>query len=256
MTEKTKIPPVVHLSYSKGELIIKEGDYGISIYKIFKGHVRIFKKSNSNIIPLATLGRGEVFGEMTFFNFLLEPRSASVEALDDVDLEVWHPARLTEEYKNMPPILGYIAKQTLNRLLRMNRIVDDLTSKKRQKKEERIAAEKKADKREYYRKKWDQEFLYSPVTHSSELNLYGVIKDISATGLGVEVAASNALKFSHNPGNKFKISFQLPSGNTISVVAIIRSVKDSKTPGRLFLGLEFTEISTDANKHLKFFMMP
>ena len=43
MNEKTKIPPVVHLSYSKGELIIKEGDYGISIYKIFKGHVRIFK---------------------------------------------------------------------------------------------------------------------------------------------------------------------------------------------------------------------
>jgi hypothetical protein len=36
MTEKKKIPPVVHLSYSKGDLIIKEGDYGISIYKILE----------------------------------------------------------------------------------------------------------------------------------------------------------------------------------------------------------------------------
>jgi len=251
VTEKTKIPPVVHLSYSKGELIIKEGDYGISIYKIFKGHVRIFKKSNNNIIPLATLGRGEVFGEMTFFNFLLEPRSASVEALDDVDLEVWHPARLTEEYKNMPPILGYITKQTLNRLLRMNRIVDELSTRKKKDKE----VDPEVAKRRYFRKDWHQEFLYSPVTHSSKLNLHGVIKDISPLGLGVEVSAGNTINFSHDPGNHLKISFQLPSGSTINVVAIIRSVKKSKVPGYLFLGLEFKDISKDALRQIDFFMM-
>ena len=251
MNEKTKIPPVVHLSYSKGELIIKEGDYGISIYKIFKGHVRIFKKSNNNIIPLATLSRGEVFGEMTFFNFLLEPRSASVEALDDVDLEVWHPARLSEEYKNMPPILGYITKQTLNRLLRMNRIVDELSTRKKKGKE----VDPEVAKRRYFRKDWHQECLYSPVTHSSKLSLHGVIEDISPLGLGVEVSAGNTINFSHDPGNHLKISFQLPSGSTINVVAIIRSVKKSKVPGYLFLGLEFKDISKDALRQIGFFMM-
>ena len=69
MTEGKKIPPVVHLSYPKGELIIKEGDYGISIYKVLKGNVRIFKKLHDHKFTLATLERGEVFGEMVFFEF-------------------------------------------------------------------------------------------------------------------------------------------------------------------------------------------
>jgi CRP-like cAMP-binding protein len=255
MTEKKTIPPVVHLSYSKGDLIIKEGDYGISIYKILKGHVRIFKKSNNTIIPLATLGRGEVFGEMAFFNFLVEPRSASVEAIDDVELEVWHPARLAEEYKNMPAILRYITQQSLHRLLRMNRVIEELTVKKKRVKEERLAAEKRDNKRRYYRKNCDQECSYRLATHSSKVNLHGVIKDISPVGAGIKVNARNAMNVSHKPGNQLKISFQLPSENTINVVAIIKSVKKSKVPGYLFLRLEFKDISKDALKQIGFFMM-
>ncbi len=255
MAEKKKTPPVVYLSYSKGELIIKEGDYGISIYKIYKGHVRIFKKSNNTIIPLATLGRGEVFGEMTFFNFLLEPRSASVEAIDDVELEVWHPVRLAEEYKNMPAILRYITQQTLNRLLRMNRVINELTAKKRRSEEKRLAEEKKSNKRRYFRKNFEQECIYRSVTHSSEVTLHGVIKDISPMGVGIEVNARNAMNVSHNPGNQLKISFRLPSGSSINEVVIIRSVKKSKVPSYLFLGLEFKDISKDALKQIGFFMM-
>jgi CRP-like cAMP-binding protein len=133
MPETKKIPPIVHLSYSKGELIIKEGDYGISIYKIVKGNVRIFRKLGEHKITLATLGKGEVFGEMTFFNFLLEPRSASVEAMDDVVLEVWHSALLADEYKRISPMLRYVLKQTLSRLLKLNKVVSDLSAKQSQK---------------------------------------------------------------------------------------------------------------------------
>jgi CRP-like cAMP-binding protein len=133
MTEGKKIPPILHLSYAKGELIIKEGDYGISIYKISKGNVRIFKKLGEHKITLAILGMGEVFGEMTFFNFLLEPRSASVEAIDDVQVEVWHPAMLADEYKKISPMLRYVLKQTLNRLLKLNKVVSDLAAKRKQK---------------------------------------------------------------------------------------------------------------------------
>ena len=133
MQETKKIPPIVHLSYSKGELIIKEGDYGISIYKIVKGNVRIFRKLGEYKITLATLGKGEVFGEMTFFNFLLEPRSASVEAMDDVVLEVWHSALLADEYKRISPMLRYVLKQTLSRLLKLNKVVSDLSAKQTEK---------------------------------------------------------------------------------------------------------------------------
>jgi CRP/FNR family cyclic AMP-dependent transcriptional regulator len=133
MQETKKIPPIVHLSYAKGELIIKEGDYGISIYKIVQGNVRIFRKHGEHKITLATLGRGEVFGEMTFFNFLLEPRSASVETMDDVVLEVWHSALLADEYKRISPMLRYVLNQTLSRLLKLNKVVSDLSAKQSEK---------------------------------------------------------------------------------------------------------------------------
>jgi len=255
MAEKKKTPPVVHLSYSKGEQIIKEGDYGISIYKIHKGHVRIFKKSNNTIVPLATLKRGEVFGEMTFFNFLLEPRSASVEAIDDVELEVWHPVRLAEEYKNMPAVLRYIVQQSLHRLLRMNRVIDEITAKKKQVKAEQSAAEERDNKRRFFRKNCDQECSYRLATHSKTSDLRGVVKDISPMGMGVEVNARNTMKVSHKAGSQLKMSFQLPSGISIDVDAIIKSVKKSSVPGYLFMGLEYKDISRDALKQIGFFMM-
>jgi len=131
MTEGKKIPPpIVHLSYPKGELIIKD-DYGISIYKVLKGNVRIFKKLDDHKFSLATLERGEVFGEMVFFNFLFEPRSASAEAIDDVELEVWHPALLADEYKKIFPMLRYVLKQTLNRLMTLNKVVSGLAAKRK-----------------------------------------------------------------------------------------------------------------------------
>jgi len=252
MNEVRKIPPVVHLSYAKGELIIKEGNYGISIYKILKGRVRIFKTSNSTIIHLATLGIGEVFGEMTFFNFLLEPRSASVVAIDDVELEVWHPALLTEEYKNMPAILRYITKQTMNRLLKINSIVDTLSKKK---KKEKAKEESGLGKRRYFRKNIDQECIYRPVTHPLKLELRGVVKDINPLGLGVEVMAKNTMNFSHDLGTHLTIKFQLPSGSSINEVVVIRSIKKSRAPGYLLLGVEFKNISKDAIKRIGFSMM-
>jgi len=71
------------------------------------------------------------FGEMAFFNFLLEPRSASVEAIDDVEVEVWHPALLADEYKKISPMLRYVLTQTLKRLLALNKVISDLAAKKK-----------------------------------------------------------------------------------------------------------------------------
>ena len=57
MTENnSKTPPVMRLSYRKGDLIIKEGDYGVSIYKIIEGSVVVFRESDGQEIPLSTLG--------------------------------------------------------------------------------------------------------------------------------------------------------------------------------------------------------
>lgn len=251
MAEKTK-PPVVHLSYAKGEQIIKEGDYGISIYKILKGHVRTFRTSGNEIIPLATLERGDVFGEMTFFDLSLNPRSASAEAIDDVELEVWHPARLTEEYKAMPALLRYITKQILSRLLRMNKIFDELSTKKDA---EKMREDPEAAKRRYFRKEWNQVFTYVLPGYGPTLRLHGTIKDISPLGVGVEINAHNMMQVDHKPGDQLRVLFQLPSGSNINEVAQIKSIRKSSVSGYVFMGLEFINMSKDATKEIGFFMM-
>ena len=52
------LPPIKHIRFNEGELIFKEGDYGIAVYKITKGRVRIFTESGR------TWFREEVFSAL------------------------------------------------------------------------------------------------------------------------------------------------------------------------------------------------
>ncbi len=85
---------VTVLRYKKGEQIIKQGDYGISIYIILNGNVEVSRESEGGDVVLATLGPGDIIGEMIFLNKGVEVRSASARALQDSELEVWHPKNL------------------------------------------------------------------------------------------------------------------------------------------------------------------
>ncbi len=247
----TKVPGIVRLFYPKGEQIIKEGDYGSSIYKILSGRVRIFRSFGKDATTLAILDRGEIFGEMTFFHLGLEPRSASAVAMDDAVLEVWHPARLSDEYKNMPPILRYIIQQSLKRLVRMNRIVDELSSKK----ETATEMDPRVTQRQYFRKKWDQEFSYGPPDRSRNFMFTGMIRDVSLNGVGVEVPYENTKELRLEPGGELALNIQFISGKTISLESRIKSVRRSITLGYLFLGLEFKNMSKEAIREISMFML-
>ncbi len=65
-----------------GQKIFKEGDTGDRAYLIQSGTVEIIK----NEIPLATLGKGELFGEMALIDD--QPRMASAMAQSDVSVVV------------------------------------------------------------------------------------------------------------------------------------------------------------------------
>jgi CRP/FNR family transcriptional regulator, cyclic AMP receptor protein len=67
--------------YAEGEIIFKEGDEGDRMYVIQSGRVQITKKTSSGEITIASLGSGEIFGEMALFDRL--PRSATARALDE-----------------------------------------------------------------------------------------------------------------------------------------------------------------------------
>jgi CRP-like cAMP-binding protein len=77
-----------HKTFAPGSLIIREGDSGDNAYIIVSGQCRAFRTvgaaqgSASGQETLATMGAGDVFGEMALI--LNEPRAASVEAVDQV----------------------------------------------------------------------------------------------------------------------------------------------------------------------------
>ena len=251
MGKKKKAPPISTLSYKKGDLIFKEGDYGISMYKIIQGKVLVFKESGDREVALATLGQGEIIGEMTFLSGPNVPRSASAKAVEDSKLEVWHFSRLRKEYEEMPPILKIMATQTLQRLIRTNNTLVSLDAK--QSKTEK--ANQEVSQRRFYRKQVDLDCIYRPAKSDPSTRLRGKIRDIGLGGVRLEVSAQNGGNSFYKLGEVFIINTALPNGKELELTATVAVVGENGAPGRLSMGMCFKSTPTWVKERLGFFLM-
>ncbi len=111
--------------FSTGEMIIREGDPGRSVYVILDGRVKVFTRDNgNNELELATLGVGQFFGEMSFVSG--KPRSSSVAALElsvVVELSYDSMAKVIEQNQAVKEVLEEYhkirKKDTLEKLAEM-----------------------------------------------------------------------------------------------------------------------------------------
>lgn len=71
-------------SYQDGEFIFQEGEQTQEMYIVQTGKVEILKKNGDSEFILASLGRGEFFGEMALLNS--EERSASAKSVGETNL--------------------------------------------------------------------------------------------------------------------------------------------------------------------------
>jgi CRP-like cAMP-binding protein len=255
----SKFSDVTVLKYKKGEQIIKQGDYGISIYIILNGYVEVFRESEGADVVLSTLGPGDIFGEMIFLNRGVEVRSASARALQDSELEVWHPDDLAKKYEEIAPVLKAMINQVLRRLLRMQKLLDKLAAKEpgqRETKEEKKTS--KESRRRYYRKNVDIECDYHPLHSGKDLRnpLKGRIKNLSMTGLRLEISSVNTSYTPHEVGKSFKLETVLPNGQPLTLIAKIVNVH--KQEGKFRLGMHFHDLPDydGTRKTLWFFMLP
>jgi CRP/FNR family cyclic AMP-dependent transcriptional regulator len=69
-----------------GAVLFREGDVGEEMFILQSGKVKISKKIRGVEKTLATLEKGEFFGEMAILND--KPRSASAEVVEDADMLV------------------------------------------------------------------------------------------------------------------------------------------------------------------------
>ncbi|MBI3754086.1 MAG: Crp/Fnr family transcriptional regulator [Deltaproteobacteria bacterium] len=102
--------------WQKGSQIISEGDEGDALYLILSGKVKVaLYGEEGREIVLSIMKEGDVFGEMAIFDG--EPRSANVEAIENVECFIIHGNNLLEYIKNHPVIaLNFLAH--LSRRLR------------------------------------------------------------------------------------------------------------------------------------------
>jgi CRP/FNR family transcriptional regulator, cyclic AMP receptor protein len=72
-------------TFHGGEAVFHEGDESDTCYVVRSGHVRAVREhSDGRTLTLATLGPGDIFGELAIFDD--ERRSATVEALEDTEV--------------------------------------------------------------------------------------------------------------------------------------------------------------------------
>jgi CRP-like cAMP-binding protein len=97
------------------EVLFREGDSSDTMYVVKSGHLKVFKNKGSGEIELATLGPGQMVGEMAFFDG--RPRSASAKAVKDTEVIALPFSSLHAQFKTFPEWLKAIVK-TVNEHLR------------------------------------------------------------------------------------------------------------------------------------------
>lgn len=96
-----------------GTLLIRESDTSRKMFILKEGKVKVFKNYLGKKITLEVLGKGEVFGELSFFD--AEPRSASVEALTDIEVIEVNGEEAEAQIKNLPGWVNAIFKSVFYR---------------------------------------------------------------------------------------------------------------------------------------------
>ena len=101
------------LKFKSDTILIRENEISRKLYILKKGKVRVFKNYLGGKIVLAILGPGEIFGELSFFDS--KPRSASVEAISDVEVESIDGEALNDDIKALPPWVHLIFRSVAMR---------------------------------------------------------------------------------------------------------------------------------------------
>ena len=89
----------VEQSYGSGQEIMRQGDVGVGAFIIRSGKVEVLQDRDGKQVKLATLGPGDVFGEMALLDEF--PRSATVRTVEPttaIGIQRWHFRGILESH--------------------------------------------------------------------------------------------------------------------------------------------------------------
>lgn len=92
----------VEQTYEPGQFIMRQGDTGVGAFIIRTGEVEVVQEKDGKETRLATLGPGDVIGEMALLDEF--PRSASVRAVKQTSalgIQRWHFKGILESHPQL-----------------------------------------------------------------------------------------------------------------------------------------------------------
>jgi len=122
VTRKELLESAFVMQYDGGEMLLREGDPGDTMYLVMEGTVRVHTHSPQGEIQLAELGRGACIGEVSVL--MGSPRTATVDAVTDVTCAVLARHRVQRILDANPKVRTLLealvegrARQTVERIL-------------------------------------------------------------------------------------------------------------------------------------------
>ncbi len=102
------------LKFSDGDILVKEGSYGDSLYLVLAGRVEISKAVEGKKSVIAILEKGAIIGELSFVD--KKPRPATARAVGDVEIGVIDKEFLDYELNKMSYEFSFVLNALAERL--------------------------------------------------------------------------------------------------------------------------------------------
>lgn len=102
------------VSFPKGKVLFKQGERGDAAYIVNSGAVGLYREAQGRKIPLATVRKGELFGEMAVIDG--SPRMATAFALEDSKLTVIPIETMVDKMKRADPFIKTMIHMLMSNL--------------------------------------------------------------------------------------------------------------------------------------------
>ena len=112
-----------HKKYKKDKVVLKEGDPGTHLYVLLSGQVGVIAHDGER---LATMGRGEIFGEMSLLSG--EAVSCSIHSLSETDAALLSVKNFKYVLKKNPVLQIFLLKMLVDRAQAMALRSGNITS--------------------------------------------------------------------------------------------------------------------------------
>lgn len=116
------------VEFRQGDILFKEKDKAQALYIIKEGQIRLFRPKGKGFVEIAVLRKGEVIGEMAYFDEKQSRRSCSASALVNTKvIEIGFPS-FGKAIQNLNPWFKTIIFTLADRLRDSNDLVKSLES--------------------------------------------------------------------------------------------------------------------------------